>query len=305
MSIGGEIALSGNTAGATPVALLWSVEPPLSDKKEVPLLVLLLVFSSTDNLSITGPSFESIFSSIRFSRRTIGMSNYIHTILLRSRARMFVGRPPGRRHTSICHVLLTEVFNWIVRRQTHVLCKALENSRSIRIWLLSVRLAVTAEWQKLVIHFRRSLYHCRKRRRRNWRRDQSPWSLPQTPFNTTQRQTTIKSTTVQRQKQKSEGFLGQNGLSRPLSILHEWKGSIQRHHRKSRDQEGRCLRDACLGKPRSLHSQWLMKSQLMEQIPTRRIKTDMERRSLRCFMGSVHTLTEPRRRIEYCLSRWS
>ena len=34
-------------------------------------------------------------------------------------------------------------------------------------------------------------------------------------------------------------------------------------------------------KPRSLHSQWLMKSQLMEQVPTRKRKTDMERRSLR------------------------
>ena len=45
--------------------------PPLSDNEEGPLLVLLLVFSSTDNLSITGPSFESIFSSIRFSRRSI------------------------------------------------------------------------------------------------------------------------------------------------------------------------------------------------------------------------------------------
>ena len=44
-----------------------------------------------------------------------------------------------------------------------------------------------------------------------------------------------------------------------FTILHKWKGSRQRHNRKSRDSEGRCLRDACLGKPRSLHSQWLMK----------------------------------------------
>ena len=40
-----------------------------------------------------------------------------------------------------------------------------------------------------------------------------------------------------------------------LLILHNWKKSIQRHHRKSRDKEGRSLGDACLGKPRSLHSQ--------------------------------------------------
>ena len=71
----------------------------------------------------------------------------------------------------------------------------------------------------------------------------------------------------------------------PILILHSWKGSIQRHHRKSRDQEGRSLRDACLGKPRSLRSQWLMKSQLMEQVPARKIKTDMEWSSLRMLKG--------------------
>ena len=59
-----------------------------------------------------------------------------------------------------------------------------------------------------------------------------------------------------------------------MSFLHIWKKSMQRHHRKSRDLEGRSLRDACLWKPRSLHSQWLMKSQLVEQVPARKIKTD-------------------------------
>ena len=43
-----------NTAGTTPVVLLCPEEPPLSDNEEGPLLVLLLVFSSTDNLSSHG-----------------------------------------------------------------------------------------------------------------------------------------------------------------------------------------------------------------------------------------------------------
>ena len=38
-------------------------------------------------------------------------------------------------------------------------------------------------------------------------------------------------------------------LKWPILILHNWKGSIQKHHRKSRDLEGRSLTDACLGKP--------------------------------------------------------
>ena len=53
---------------------------------------------------------------------------------------------------------------------------------------------------------------------------------------------------------------------------------------------GRSLRDACLGKPRSFHSQCLMKSQLLEQVPARKIKTDME-----CEFSKG---SEPRRRIE-------
>ena len=40
--------------------------------------------------------------------------------------------------------------------------------------------------------------------------------------------------------------------------------SIQGHHQKSRGEEGRSLRDACLGKLRSLCSQSSVKSQLME-----------------------------------------
>ena len=40
-----------------------------------------------------------------------------------------------------------------------------------------------------------------------------PDHFHKTPFNATQRQTTINSITVQRQKQNSVGFLGQNGLS--------------------------------------------------------------------------------------------
>ena len=44
------------------------------------------------------------------------------------------------------------------------------------------------------------------------------------------------------------------------------------------------------GKPRSLHSHWLMESQLMEQVPTRKIKTDMEWWSLRILEGvCTHT----------------
>ena len=66
----------------------------------------------------------------------IQKSSNIHTILLRSRTRMFVGRPPTHHHTSSCHVLLTETFNWIVRKQTYVLSQALENNRSTRIWPL-------------------------------------------------------------------------------------------------------------------------------------------------------------------------
>ena len=56
------------------------------------------------------------------------------------------------------------------------------------------------------------------------------------------------------------------------SILQNWNGSLQRHHRKSEDHEGLSLKDACLGKPRSLHAQRLMKSQLMEQVPARKIR---------------------------------
>ena len=45
--------------------------------------------------------------------------------------------------------------------------------------------------------------------------------------------------------------------SNGLLILHNWKGSMQRHHRKSRNWEGRFLRDACLGEPRaSTHNDW-------------------------------------------------
>ena len=48
----------------------------------------LLVFSSTDNLSITGPRFESIFSSIHFSRRSIIESTFVSMhALKRSAAR--------------------------------------------------------------------------------------------------------------------------------------------------------------------------------------------------------------------------
>ena len=79
-------------------------------------------------------------------------------------------------------------------------------------------------------------------------------------------------------------------LNWPILILHNWKGSIQRHHRKLRDWEGRSLRDACLGKPRSFHSQWLMKSQLMGQVPARKVKKDME--------WEFSKGSEPRRRIE-------
>ena len=85
-----------------------------------------------------------------------------------------------------------------------------------------------------------------------------------------------------------------------ILILHKWKGSVQRHHRKSRDQEGRSLREACLGKPRSRHSQWLMESKLMEQVPARKIKTDMEWWSLRILKGFRTQTTNWKKK-----SRWS
>ena len=69
---------------------------------------------------------------------------------------------------------------------------------------------------------------------------------------------------------------------------------LERVHRKSRDWEGLSLRDACLGFPRRLHSQKLMKSQVMEHVPARKIKTGMKWWSQRILSAS-----EPRRRIEY------
>ena len=69
----------------------------------------------------------------------------------------------------------------------------------------------------------------------------------------------------------------------PILILQNWKRVYTKASSKIK-RLGRSVY-ACLGKPRSLHSQWLMKSQLMEQVPARKIKTDMERWSLRIFKG--------------------
>ena len=77
-----------------------------------------------------------------------------------------------------------------------------------------------------------------------------------------------------------------------------WSYTIGKVHTKTSSKIKRLLRDACLQKPRSLHSQWLMKSQLMEQVPARKINTDMERWNMICLRCSVHTLTEPRRWVE-------
>ena len=65
-------------------------------------------------------------------------------------------------------------------------------------------------------------------------------------------------------------------------------------------EESLSLRDACLGKPRSLHSQWLMKSQLMEQVLVSKIKMDKERWSLRIFEGFRTQTTN----WWFFLSRW-
>ena len=96
-----------------------------------------------------------------------------------------------------------------VRRQADVFSKVLSNSWSTRIQRLGVCPAVTAERQQFVLHLCRALYHRRTRRKRNWRRDQSPdHSHKLRPFTT--QQTTINSITVQRQS--SVGFLGQKRL---------------------------------------------------------------------------------------------
>ena len=56
-------------------------------------------------------------------------------------------------------------------------------------------------------------------------------------------------------------------------IIRSWRSVSQR----------RMLRE-----PRTLHSQWMMESQLMEQVPVTKIKMDMEWWSLRIFQGVSH-----------------
>ena len=192
-------------------------------------------------MSITGPSFESIRSSMRFSRRSIIESTFVsmHALkrsaarskraarstlsssdpvrgclgdlpatailpaaAMRSSLKSFIGSMGSAKSLSSSEFLLS------VGRQM-CLSKVLSNSWSTRIQRLGVCPAVTAERQQFVLHLCRALYHRRKRRNRNWRRDQSPDHSHKLRPLTTQ-QTTINSITVQRQN--SVGFLGQNGL---------------------------------------------------------------------------------------------
>ena len=212
-----------------PVAL--PADPPLSDDEEGPLLVLLVfVFYSADSLSITGPSFESILSSIRFSKRSIIESTFASKQALKRSAAFSRSAPTSAPLSSDsvrgdCHapkprVLLTEVLNRIdeVRWswQFHVFSKTLNDCESAQVRassicpistqvrLLGVWPTVAAGRQYLVLRVSRALYHRRKRRRGNCRRDQS------LRFLTAQFSTWFSKNPVTTQKLNSEGFLSQN-----------------------------------------------------------------------------------------------
>ena len=136
-------------------------------------MLLVLVFSNANSLSITGPSFESTLSSVRLSRCSIIESIFasIQPVIFRFRTRMF-GRSLCNHHTLSSRILLSEVFDWIDKvRQFHVFSKALNDRRRTRfrprntrprgtqIRDLSFRPTVAAWRQYFMLCVSRSLYH--------------------------------------------------------------------------------------------------------------------------------------------------
>ena len=74
-------------------------------------------------------------------------------------------------------------------------------------------------------------------------------------------------------------------LTWPALILRGWKGSIQRHHREIK-RLGRSVSQRRMPRePEKLPLTMIVESQLMEQVLVRKIKTNMERRSLTNFEG--------------------
>ena len=93
-----------------------------------------------------------------------------------------------------------------------------------------------------------------------------------------------------------------------LLILHSWKKSIQRHHRKSKSL-GRSVsqrRMPLVNREASTHNDW-WKANGWEQIPARKIKSDMKWWSLRILKGVlyIHSPNPDDELKNFALSRWS
>ena len=87
-------------------------------------------------------------------------------------------------------------------------------------------------------------------------------------------------------------------LKWPILILHNWKGSIQKHHRKIKTLR-RSVSQRCMHRETEKPPLKMIDEKLTDATSTsKKIKTDMKWWSLRIFSSSMHTLTEPRRRIE-------